>query len=157
MAYLAFYKANGTLVDRLIRWSTRGTVSHVEIVHNMEERWEHFAFGHLCYSSSARDGGVRSKLIKLNPDHWELVEVKWRDDFDLDLFIEADGAKYDYLGIIFSQIFSLGRHSKKRWFCSEICACALGLPEPQTYSPERLKNLAVHLNSIAETRGKKVA
>lgn len=148
MAYLAFYKGKGTWVDRLIRWSTRSAYSHVEIVHDMEEKWQHFTFGYQCYSSSARDGGVRSKLIKLNPDHWDLVEVTWRDDFDLDLFIENDSAKYDYSGIVFSHIFSLGRHNKNKWFCSEICAAALGLPKPQNYSPGRLKDHVTQLNHI---------
>uniref|UniRef100_UPI002602F904 hypothetical protein n=1 Tax=uncultured Sulfuricurvum sp. TaxID=430693 RepID=UPI002602F904 len=30
-----------------------------------------------------------------------------------------NGSKYAWMGIVFSQVFRLGIHDKKRWFCSK--------------------------------------
>jgi len=48
------------------------------------------------------------------------------------------GAGYDYTGILFSQVLAFGRHDESRWFCSEIIAASLGLPNPQRVSPQFL-------------------
>lgn len=36
------------------------------------------------------------------------------------------------------ELQEVGRHSESRWFCSEICAAALGLKSPQRMSPQLL-------------------
>ncbi len=48
------------------------------------------------------------------------------------------GARYDYAGLVLSQVLAFGRHDPDKWFCSEICAAALGLPNPQRLSPQFL-------------------
>jgi hypothetical protein len=48
------------------------------------------------------------------------------------------GARYDYAGLMLSQVLAFGRHNPDKWFCSEICAAALGLPNPQRVSPQFL-------------------
>jgi hypothetical protein len=45
------------------------------------------------------------------------------------------GARYDYCGLLFSQLVKLRGHDRDKWFCSEFCAHAMGLTHPQTYSP----------------------
>lgn len=135
MRALAFYKGKGNWIDWCIRFATRSEYSHVELVitHEFKEKDRHF-----CVSSSARDGGVRHKAIKMKPDHWDIIELHWEPKNKGITPIDERGKKYDYRGILLSQFFNLGRHSEERWFCSEFCAAYLGLPDPQTYSPGSL-------------------
>ena len=128
----------GTWIDWCIRFATRSKYSHVEIILGYPE----FPNGQTvfeCFSSSARDGGVRLKNIHLREDRWDLVTTHWPgDETKHDGFFSYLGLKYDYIGIFLSQTLNLARHDKRRWFCSEICAGYLGLSQPQTYSPSRL-------------------
>lgn len=139
MITLAFYKGRGAswwhrVQDALIRFATRSPYSHVELIEGPARHGEEA----VCLSSSGRDGGVRETAILLKRDSWDLVEM---DDqpAEIALFIrQRIGARYDYIGIVFSQILSLGRHDAQKWFCSEICAAALGMPNAQRMSPQAL-------------------
>lgn len=161
MAQLAFYKGKGNWVDKLIRFVTRSPYSHVELI--LEPKLKSPIGGSsggtnavrnggskavTCYSSSARDGGVRIKAIILNPDHWDLVDIEWYVGDHIErLFADLAGSKYDYLGLAFSQFFNWRRHCQTRWFCSEIIAFALGIPNANSYSPGDLKALVAKLNT----------
>jgi hypothetical protein len=138
---LAFYKGKGNWIDWCIRKATRSEFSHVELFYGgiMDREAT-------CYSSSARDGGVRKKHIALNPEHWHIVKVQFTNQIDLRVVVDANHAKYDYLGILFSQFFSFRGHDKNKWFCSELCAAMLKLRAPETYSPARLFDTVCQLN-----------
>lgn len=146
MAQLAFYKGKGNWVDKLIRFVTRSPYSHVELIPNPELKAQ---FGHVSsMSSSARDGGVRFALITFDPDRWDFVDIDWYvGDQIFEIFRQQSGAKYDYFGLIFSQFFNWRRHNPKRWFCSEIIAFALDIPNANSYSPGDLKALVAKLNT----------
>ncbi|MCH2164102.1 MAG: hypothetical protein MK098_05555 [Marinovum sp.] len=91
-----------------------------------------------CLSSSGRDGGVREKPILLKSDSWDLVQLKIAPEKPVQFIRDRIGARYDYRGILFSQVLALGRHSESRWFCSEIVAASLGLDHPHRLSPQML-------------------
>jgi hypothetical protein len=91
-----------------------------------------------CLSSSGRDGGVRSKVMVLKPAHWDLVQLAIDADGPADFIRSRIGARYDYTGLLLSHVLAFGRHDEDRWFCSEIIAAALGLPNPQRLSPQLL-------------------
>jgi hypothetical protein len=139
---LALYKGRRSenpkakLFDRAVAWWTRGPYSHCEIV--FEDTPPQVAF---CYSSSNRDGGVRCKAIDLTTGHWDVLDL---DGFDEDRawgwFIEHHGAGYDFAGL-FGFVLPWRTHDPRRWFCSEGCAAALGLPEPHNLSPNGLADL----------------
>ena len=118
MIHLAFYKGNGNLFDRIVRFWTRSRYSHVEIV-----------IGDFWYTSSPRDGGVVSRRMKgFDSRNWDFVRISTIPGNKIhiaDLFFEQKGKRYDWLGIFLSQIFPLGVQNPKRWFCSEICAYVL--------------------------------
>ena len=139
MITLAFYKGRGKtrwqrLQDAAIRLTTRGRYSHVELIAGTAL---HGDIGQ-CLSSSGRDGGVRAKRILLKPESWDLVELRIDPDQPAQFIRDRIGAQYDYKGILLSQVLALGRHDESRWFCSEICAAALDLPNPQRVSPQFL-------------------
>ena len=92
----------------------------------------------MCLSSSGRDGGVREKKILLNPKHWDLVVLNVNPDRPVQFIRDRLGAKYDYTGILFSQALMLGWHNPVDWFCSEICAAAIGIADPHRISPHWL-------------------
>jgi hypothetical protein len=139
LIYLALYKGRGTLFNRLIRLWTRSKYSHCELV-LADGRW---------LSASAMDGGVRAKHIELNLEHWDLIPLRWADYRQIArVFRATAGAGYDFFGLFGSQLLPVGLHSRRRWFCSEFCAAALGFPMPQRYSPAQLAEVAQHINTL---------
>lgn len=136
---LAFYKGRGKTIaerfqDGAIRIASRGIYSHVELiageaVHDCPS---------VCLSSSGRDGGVRQQTIVLKSSSWDLVSMPMDAAGPCQFIRNHIGARYDYTGIVLSQVLAFGGHDPDKWFCSEICAAALGLPNPQRVSPQFL-------------------
>ena len=111
-------------------WWTKSIYSHCELVIN-----------DVCYSASARDGGVRSKMIDLASGRWdvfalpdatpqaELQALRW--------FAMHDGQPYDWGGLL-GFVLPFRTHRTRRWFCSEAVAAALELPKPERMTPQLL-------------------
>lgn len=141
--YLALYKGRKSghtpkalamrFADWVIRKATRGIYSHCEIA---------LALGDgvfECYSSSLRDGGVRCKVIPLPEAKWDLIPLPSTPEAHEQLqrvWTATEGQGYDLRGAL-GVAFGL-RHNRRRWFCSEWCATALGLPDGWRWSPNDL-------------------
>lgn len=128
----AFYKGTrpgiAGLYSILTRWWTKSKYSHVELVLPTGRAW----------SSSFEDGGVRSKLIDFDPARWDLVDLPPALEQAAVAWFEAHrGAGYDLVGNL-QFVLSPIPHSRRRWFCSEAVAAALGIPDPWRYSPGTL-------------------
>lgn len=148
MIFLAFYKGRGRWDDRLIRWATRSRFSHVELLRVNAPPADGDAAR--AVSASGRDGGVRCKTITFRKSNWEFLPVPWVDASEAHARAVQEFLKdYDYKGILLSQVLAISRQDPSRWFCSELCAYALGLPMPHTYSPGQLYRLVRHLNAVA--------
>ena len=132
MVYLAFYKVTNRhahLDDKLIAWWT----SEKKILGKFNGDWRE-GFSHcelvidnIMYSSSPRDGCVRSYPHTFNTDVWHYDKIGVNDkekEMLKRLFDQHEGKKYDYLGVAGFVIPFIG-HSEDRWFCSEICTEAL--------------------------------
>ena len=144
--YLALYKGRkrGTsprelwqrLMDWAVRIATRGQYSHCEIAvkHGFTDDYH-------CYSASLRDGGVRSKTMLLPADKWDLIPIRDAETHEKvwALYQTTQGAKDDYIGAL--GVVLPVRQVAQRWFCSEWCAKALGLGQPEKYSPQALADL----------------
>lgn len=132
---LAVRKNDDRLTSRAIQWWTNSIYSHCELI-----------VGGVCYSSSAIDGGVRAKVIRMEPDKWDFVELPWADTAAVQSYFElTDHHKYGWAGLITSHLFNLNRAEVSAQFCSQWCAAALGLPNPASYSPATLEALCRHL------------
>lgn len=120
--YLASYKAKGDLVDKIIRFFTRGKYSHSELVIHKFEITDHYHKEEWfeCYSSSPRDRGVRVKrMSSLSADKWDLVELKDVKESDVKAYFEqTKGTKYDYAGAIGIKLGGI-KESRSKVFCSE--------------------------------------
>lgn len=131
---LAFYKASGTIIDKAIRLRTGSPYSHVEYLPYGGAPDDEAA----AWSSSARDGGVRCKLIHFRDDRWDIVRVPWAPKDAHNRIAREAGKKYDYLGVLIGRAFGVPVHQQSRWFCFEICGYALGLSEPHKMTAPRL-------------------
>ena len=143
--YLALYKGrrDGTgwrvwaarFTDGLTRILTRGRYSHCEIA--VREHTQ--ASVYTCYSASIRDGGVRTKIMPLPEAKWDLIPLPSTPEAHEQLqrvWTATEGQGYDLTGAL-GIAFGL-RHNRRRWFCSEWCAAALGLPAGWRWSPNDL-------------------
>lgn len=128
---IVFYEAKyGNWLDKFISFWTRGKYSHCEL---------YFEDMDICFSSSSRDKGTRYKRININNGKWDIIKLNISDEEKYfnrtKAFIDK---KYDWIGIIFTQLFPLNRQDKDKWFCSEICGYILGYDESYKYSPNKL-------------------
>lgn len=130
--YAAFYKGvrpgiNG-IYNLLIKGWTRGPYSHVELV---------FSDGKSA-SSSFLDGGVRFKDIDYTSDKWDFIPLlDFNEREARRWFIKHQTEGYDVLGVSRFVIGFIGE-TKKRWFCSEAVATALGFKEAWRFEPNTL-------------------
>jgi len=141
---VAFYKGTHTglpgVYNRLVRWWTRSPYSHAELV---------FDDGQAA-SSSAMDGGVRFKAIDFDPALWDFVPVPAGvAPAARDWFAQHDGQAYDLLGNLHFVISAVG-DDKRKWFCSEAVAAALGMPDPERFDPGTLHAALSFINQPAQ-------
>lgn len=140
--YLALYKGKkegrGLKVrwarfrDWLVRTVTRSPYSHCEIAVTVHPKTLY-----TCYSASARDGGVRCKVMALPAEKWDLIPLPESCiQSAVGLYARTQGARYDWSGAIGTVLKT--PPSRGRWFCSEWCAQAFGLIKPWRYSPQKL-------------------
>ena len=130
--YLALYKGHKRLMDWAVRTATRGQYSHCEIAVK-----QGFTDAYHCYSASARDGGVRSKTMLLPAEKWDLIEIRDAEAHEKvwALYQATQRAKYGLIWARLGVVLPV-RQVAQRWFCSEWCAKALGLGQPEKYSPQ---------------------
>jgi len=109
---IVFYKGPGTLAEKAIRIWTKSRYAHCE-----------FRRSDGLYHSNDRFRFVsRTEPIHIDPAEWEECRIALPEEI-VDRVerrqLRKNGTEYDWRGIVFSQIFRLGIHNKKRWFCSK--------------------------------------
>lgn len=109
---IVFYKGPGTLAEKLVRLWTSSPYAHCE-----------FGRSDGLYHSNDRFRFIsRTHSMEINPLDWEVCEIELPCEI-IDRVerrqLRKNGTKYDWIGIFFSQVFRLGYHDKKRWFCSK--------------------------------------
>jgi len=136
---LALRKNDTRIAARAIQWWTGSIYSHCELV---VDGW--------CYSSSAMDKGVRRKQINLDPEKWDVIALPWVRGEDVLAYFEfTDHHFYGWAGLVYSQVFNRNWSGESHQFCSQWCASAMGLPNPASYSPGTLADIARFVNSMA--------
>lgn len=143
---IAFYIAeHGDIIDKIISLVTLSKYSHCELIFDNGE-WA---------SSSPRDGGIRIKVIEADPTHWDIFELNlWytpeKQEFYEKLvrhwFVLNDYKTYDWIGAIGS-LFHIDLTSNDKEFCSQACACMIGL-EDTIITPGNLYNTLLKMDKI---------
>lgn len=109
---IVFYKGRGTIAEKLIRLWTKSPYSHCEF---------HRSDG--LYHSNDRFSFIsRTENLETNSEDWEICEIMLPAEIIERVErrqLRKNGTSYDWIGIVFSQVFRLGLHDKKRWFCSK--------------------------------------
>ena len=143
--HAAFYKSNTSIVDRVIKWWTRGPYSHCELVVGFTD--QNLA---KCWSSSHQDGGVRYKEILLDSTRWDIFQLEVSSDDvsnAITWFEQRRGKKYDLLGIL-GFVWRPTVNSKNRWFCSEALASSLNIVESWRFDPNSLLAVLKKLGAV---------
>tara|TARA_R110002020_G_scaffold44161_6_gene127605 strand:+ start:10532 stop:11014 length:483 start_codon:yes stop_codon:yes gene_type:complete len=118
---VAFYCGKGTWINRVVRWWTRSRYSHAELVMPDGITWigiSPFKTSKLC----ARLGDERNLL------NWDLIEIEVTENqlSVINEFYESTkGCRYDWIGMILSQVLPYHIKRKGKWYCSEWIAYAL--------------------------------
>lgn len=137
---LAVYIGKGKIGNSIIRVWTGRQESHCELI-----------VDGLAYSSSVMDKGVRKKYINLESGKWHVVDIPWASKEQIIAYYEKTKSnKYGWWSLISSQVFNRNRDSSNTDFCSGWCAEALGIPNPNAYSPGTLTDLIEFLNEFRE-------
>lgn len=127
---------------------TLSRYSHCELVVGATDGTGHAA----CWSASSRDGGVRQKRVQLTSGRWDVFALPAVTPAQaaaaLAWFAEHEGHGYDWAGNA-GFVLPWRTEDRRKWFCSEAVAAALGLPRPWTYHPQRLL-LATTLQALKE-------
>ena len=125
---VAFYKGAGDWKNKIIRWWTKSPYSHAELILPDGVTWVSIS-PFLTATVSSRS---ISEVENLNDWDFLTFDLSWREpvkDYQvrqLYSFIEETrGAKYDWVGMILSQIFPYLIKHRDRWYCSEWIAHAL--------------------------------
>lgn len=129
---IAFYKGKTRVFNRLVSWYLRGPYSHCELV--LQTNTDGYS---TCASSSFMDGGVRMKQIKLDPEHWDVIEVQGSVAVAVRWLDEHEDCKYDVLGLL-GFLWRRTQGEQNKFFCSEAVAAMLGLDEPWRFDPMSL-------------------
>jgi hypothetical protein len=140
MFRLAMYKGKGNLFNALIRFWDSGVYSHCELV---------FSDG-MSASASYRDSQeVRLKFIdfSVDTDNWDFYDLPDHLEPAARQFLnETRGKGYDLIGQL-RFFFSPYHGQKKKYWCSEWIAAALGMKDPWRYGPNGL-NAAITLLKV---------
>ncbi|WP_298359096.1 hypothetical protein [uncultured Litoreibacter sp.] len=145
MIYLAFYRGEGRfLSDTLVQRITRSEFSHCELF--ISDRPPLPGDTYRCISAAGKHGGVYTHDVTFRAGAYEFVPVPWAPQDTFERALRHLGKGYDYWGLLMTQLVNMRRHTPDRWFCSKLCARAMGLADAHTYAPGDLKRVVEEHN-----------
>lgn len=118
---IAFYKGEGDVLNKIVRWWTKSKYSHAEMILNDQETWISISPKLLSKIDSTR------KFFASNAE-WDFIPLEVNEEqyqTILDFFKETRGSRYDWIGMLFSQFLPFRIKTENRWYCSEWIAYAL--------------------------------
>lgn len=139
MIYLALYKGPADdLMHVISHWVTCIVLSIRDLKITKYSHTEVCIDG-VCYSSSVRDKGVRSKVINLDSGKWDYIDITGKVDkeYALKVFESKKGKKYDWFGALGFGLPFLKQNPDKE-YCFEITAEMLHLPDASKVTPTKL-------------------
>jgi len=118
---VAFYKAEGDWINRIVRWWTKSNYSHAELIMPDGLTW----IGISPFKGSLLRAKEKRYFSTLE---WDFVEIEVTEEqiYVINEFYESTkGAPYDWVGMLLSQCLPFHIKQKEKWYCSEWIAYAL--------------------------------
>lgn len=119
---VAFFKGStDSRLHRFVRWWTKSTYSHAEIVLDEGKTW--ISISPFLFSKIQK----RTEVVEPECD-WDFLEIpvsKCQLAALEDFIEETMGDGYDWFGMISSQLLPLIIKGKRKWYCSQWIAHAL--------------------------------
>jgi hypothetical protein len=129
----AFYKAPGSIFDKLIRWWMRGPYAHVEAI--LEDNGD----GSYTIASSVPGTGVRIATNQTLPERdWDIVDGPGDVAAARAWFEAHNGAAYDYIGLLGFVIRPVVGYVRKKFCCSRACLLSIGFPGSWRFDPNAM-------------------
>jgi hypothetical protein len=125
---VAFFKGKGGIVHSIVRWWTSSIYSHAELILPDQKTWVTIS---PFFNSRV---SLRVRSIDPNDSDWDFVELplSWRGSVreyqlsQLNTFVQRTrGLRYDWVGMMLSQISPFLVKRRDAWYCSEWIAHAL--------------------------------
>lgn len=127
----------GWAATRIVQKGIYRRVTHVEAI--LEE---HEDGSVTIGSASLRDGGVRTKTVKLDPAHWIIIDVPaWDVERARLWFAEHAGERYDWRGAFVTWLPATWDRPKE-WFCNEAVGASVGMVDPDISGPSQFASTA---------------
>jgi hypothetical protein len=149
--YLASFKGTKPgwqgWVEHITRFFTKSIYSHSEICVGNP-----FEGAVLCISSVGTEGGVRGKVMQLDPKDWDVLPLATVYPQQVLNFLEQHrGEPYDLIGCVRSVLPFVGREHPTKYFCSEVCATVIGIQDPWRMHPGVLHMVMTSRNEVAHS------
>ena len=119
--WIALYKGEGDLVNKIVRWWTKSEYSHAELVLNDKQTW-------IGISPFIKARLVQRKVHNYDPTKWDFYEIpvnQEQHNLIMDFYNLTKEAQYDWIGMLASQFLPCRIKHKSRWYCSEWISYAL--------------------------------
>lgn len=144
--YLAFQKGQRRRIEWLTRFVTRSIYCHVEVF----ETSGPLRAGDVLtmWSSDSWTGCVRPRTEVYDPDFWDVVHVPWAPPDGIRRVEALDGCPYDKKALFFTQFINLRLSNAGQYICTAVAGEAIGLVNPERYSPQELKDAVEHMNRV---------
>tara|TARA_E500000305_G_scaffold91822_1_gene79681 strand:+ start:63 stop:581 length:519 start_codon:yes stop_codon:yes gene_type:complete len=118
---VAFYKGTGDWRNKIIRWWTKSPYSHAELVLPDDKTWVGIS-PFLSSRVAERDNSCYDK------SKWDFIDFTITEEqykIILNFIEDTKGCKYDWFGMLLSQLLPFHIKQREKWYCSEWIAYAL--------------------------------
>ena len=115
MIKIAFYKGEGTLINRIVRRWTSSPYSHAELVMPDNKTW----IGISPFLNSEVSARNVLKDPNLNLEDWDFLNFDVTDEqasIIMEFYEQTKGNRYDWIGMLLSQVGPFVIKQEKKWF-----------------------------------------
>lgn len=117
---VAFYRGQGDIVNKIVRWWTKSPYSHAELIMPDGVTW---------IGISPKGSNLTSRIRETyDSAEWEFLELEVTAEQIAvieEFFTATENCLYDWAGMILSQFLPFHIKRKGKWYCSEWIAYAL--------------------------------
>jgi hypothetical protein len=124
MVKIAFYKGEGNIINRIVRRWTSSPYSHAELVMPDNKTW--IGISPFLYSEVSARNVLKDP--NLNLEDWDFLNFDVTDEqisIIMEFYEQTKGNRYDWVGMLLSQVGPFVIKQEKKWYCSEWIAYAL--------------------------------